>query len=37
MCKMVEKRMFVLALFTRLYLTLTPLLQVEFDDTVTTI
>lgn len=37
MCKMVEKRMFVLALFTCLYLTLTPLLQVEFDDTVTTI
>jgi hypothetical protein len=37
MCKMVEKRMFVLALFTCLYLALTSLLQVEFDDTVATI
>jgi Sec63 Brl domain len=39
MCKMVEKRMFVPTLFTCLYLTLTltSFLQVEFDDTVTTI
>jgi hypothetical protein len=37
MCKMVEKRMFVFALFACPYLTLTPVLQVEFNDTATTI